>query len=89
MKFEQKKKPTLEKRDNILRGEVTEFDDLVTEYDKREPLLKEIVDGIQAKKSEEDHADILDNNSVANSDPEENPDGPPYISWIRPESISG
>ena len=54
MKFEQKKKPTLEKRDNILRGEVTEFDELVTEYDKREPLLKEIVDGIQAKKSEED-----------------------------------
>ena len=44
---------------------------------------------LRAKKSEEDHADILDNNSVANSDPEENPDGPPYISWIRPESISG
>ena len=44
---------------------------------------------LRAKKSEEDRADILDNNSVANSDPEENPDGPPYISWIRPESISG
>merc|ERR1719410_1284515 len=45
---------------------------------------------LRAKAKEaEDRVDILDNNSVANSDPEENPDGPPYVSWIRPESISG
>ena len=37
-----------------------------------------------------DQDDLIDNNSVQNfEDPEENPDGPPYISWIRPESISG
>jgi len=37
-----------------------------------------------------DQNDLIDNNSVQTfEDPEENPDGPPYISWIRPESISG
>lgn len=44
----------MEKRDNVLNGEILEFDDLVTEYDKSVPILKEIVDGIQSKKSEED-----------------------------------
>ena len=44
----------MEKRDNVLNGEITEFDDLVTEYETSVPILKEIVDGIQSKKSEED-----------------------------------
>lgn len=46
MKFEQKKLPTLEKRDKILDGSLTDFDDLVPEYEKQQPILKEIVDGI-------------------------------------------
>ena len=44
----------MEKRDNVLNGEILDFNDLVTEYDKSVPILKEIVDGIQSKKSEED-----------------------------------
>ena len=44
----------MEKRDNVLNGEITEFDDLVEDYEKSVPILKEIVDGIQSKKSEED-----------------------------------
>ena len=54
MKFEQRKLPTLEKRDKILDGSLTDFDDLVPEYEKQQPILKEIVDGIQSKKSKED-----------------------------------
>jgi len=45
-KMEEKKRPILEQRDDILKGETSLIAKLVPQYDKRVPELQTIISGI-------------------------------------------
>jgi len=46
-KMEARKRPLLDHRDNILKGEITTFEDLIPKYDEHLPELETIIAGIQ------------------------------------------
>ena len=65
-KMEEKKRPILEKRDNILKGETALIADMVPQYDKRVPELETIISGIQKTDDEkaEDEEDEKEHEPV-------------------------
>merc|ERR1712151_1483203 len=54
MGIEEKKRPILELRDNILRGEVQDFSNMIPKYDSHVPELETIIAGIQKTDEEKE-----------------------------------